>query len=86
MMKLLSFCSKKQPVEEVEGNHLLGKEQEKLVVKEKVLEQKSIEVDYEERRILKTSSPEGYDLVLWGDLKTMIEPNEEDEIWRNQQD
>ncbi|GKD29670.1 hypothetical protein Tco_1240448, partial [Tanacetum coccineum] len=33
-----------------------------------------------------TASPEGYDLLLWGDLKTMIEPNEEDEIWRNQQD
>ncbi|GJY42300.1 hypothetical protein Tco_0429570 [Tanacetum coccineum] len=33
-----------------------------------------------------TTSPEGYDLLLWGDLKTLIEPNEEDEIWRNQQD
>ncbi|GKC85575.1 hypothetical protein Tco_1141292 [Tanacetum coccineum] len=33
-----------------------------------------------------TASPEGYDLLLWGDLKTLIEPNEEDEIWRNQQD
>ncbi|GJS06056.1 hypothetical protein Tco_0362852 [Tanacetum coccineum] len=32
------------------------------------------------------ASPEGYDLLLWGDLKTLIEPNEEDEIWRNQQD
>ncbi|GJY63607.1 hypothetical protein Tco_0465067 [Tanacetum coccineum] len=33
-----------------------------------------------------TTSPKGYDLLLWGDLKTLIEPNEEDEIWRNQQD
>ncbi|GJZ74366.1 hypothetical protein Tco_0638512 [Tanacetum coccineum] len=32
------------------------------------------------------ASPKGYDLLLWGDLKTMIEPNEKDEIWRNQQD
>ncbi|GJT55579.1 hypothetical protein Tco_0990633 [Tanacetum coccineum] len=32
-----------------------------------------------------TASPKGYDLLLWGDLKTMIKPNEEDEIWRNQQ-
>ncbi|GJW52039.1 hypothetical protein Tco_0093390 [Tanacetum coccineum] len=31
-----------------------------------------------------TTSPEGYDLMLWGDLKTLFEPNEEDEIWRNQ--
>ncbi|GJU24888.1 hypothetical protein Tco_1163509 [Tanacetum coccineum] len=32
------------------------------------------------------TSPEGYDLLLWGDMKTLIEPNEEDEIWKNQQD
>ncbi|GKA03657.1 hypothetical protein Tco_0676438, partial [Tanacetum coccineum] len=33
-----------------------------------------------------TASPEGYDLLLWGDLMTMLEPNDEDEIWRDQQD
>ncbi|GJS27341.1 hypothetical protein Tco_0487961 [Tanacetum coccineum] len=33
-----------------------------------------------------TISPEGYDLLLWGDLKILFEPNEEDEIWKNQQD
>ncbi|GJS90123.1 hypothetical protein Tco_0772759 [Tanacetum coccineum] len=33
-----------------------------------------------------TTSPEGYDLLLWGDLKFLFEPNEEDEIWKNQQD
>ncbi|GKD79805.1 hypothetical protein Tco_1342426 [Tanacetum coccineum] len=33
-----------------------------------------------------TTSPEGYDLLLWGDLKTLFKPNEEDEIWKNQQD
>ncbi|GJT88124.1 hypothetical protein Tco_1069841 [Tanacetum coccineum] len=27
-----------------------------------------------------TTSTEGYDLLLWGDLKTLIEPNEEDEV------
>ncbi|GKD02203.1 hypothetical protein Tco_1177177, partial [Tanacetum coccineum] len=31
-----------------------------------------------------TISPEGYDLMLWGDLKTLFEPDEEDEVWRNQ--
>ncbi|GKE33534.1 hypothetical protein Tco_1452856 [Tanacetum coccineum] len=30
------------------------------------------------------TSPEGYDLLLWGDLKTLFEPNEENEIWKNQ--
>nr|GEW42563.1 retrotransposon protein, putative, unclassified [Tanacetum cinerariifolium] len=29
-------------------------------------------------------APEGYDLILWGDLKTMIEPNKEDKVWKNQ--
>ncbi|GKC22991.1 ribonuclease H-like domain-containing protein [Tanacetum coccineum] len=33
-----------------------------------------------------TTSPKGYDLLHWGDLKTFFEPNEEDEIWKNQQD
>ncbi|GJU99506.1 hypothetical protein Tco_1328777 [Tanacetum coccineum] len=32
-----------------------------------------------------TISPEGYDLLLWGDLKTLFEPCEENEVWRNQQ-
>ncbi|GJS44510.1 hypothetical protein Tco_0569553 [Tanacetum coccineum] len=34
----------------------------------------------------KSLAPEGYDLILWGDLKAMIKPNEEDEVWRNQQE
>ncbi|GKB27283.1 hypothetical protein Tco_0866684 [Tanacetum coccineum] len=33
-----------------------------------------------------TKSPEGYELLLWGDLKILFEPNEDDEIWKNQQD
>ncbi|GKF10436.1 hypothetical protein Tco_0048362, partial [Tanacetum coccineum] len=28
--------------------------------------------------------PEGFDLMLWGDLHTLFEPDEDDEIWRNQ--
>ncbi|GJS94968.1 putative reverse transcriptase domain-containing protein [Tanacetum coccineum] len=32
------------------------------------------------------SRPEGYDLMLWGDLHTLFEPDEEDEIWKNQQE
>ncbi|GKB44134.1 putative ribonuclease H-like domain-containing protein [Tanacetum coccineum] len=30
------------------------------------------------------SRPEGYDLMLWGDLHTLFELDEEDEIWKNQ--
>nr|GEW59780.1 hypothetical protein [Tanacetum cinerariifolium] len=32
------------------------------------------------------NDPEGYDLILWGYLKTLVESSEDDEIWRNQQD
>ncbi|GKD82267.1 hypothetical protein Tco_1349106, partial [Tanacetum coccineum] len=32
----------------------------------------------------RTSSPEGYDLMLWGDLKILFEPDEEDKVWKNQ--
>nr|GEU95461.1 hypothetical protein [Tanacetum cinerariifolium] len=32
------------------------------------------------------NTPEGYNLLLWGDLKVMFKPNAEDEIWSNQQD
>ncbi|GJZ14744.1 hypothetical protein Tco_0550421 [Tanacetum coccineum] len=28
--------------------------------------------------------PEGYDLMFWGDLHTMFEPNADDELWKNQ--
>nr|GEY44650.1 hypothetical protein [Tanacetum cinerariifolium] len=34
----------------------------------------------------KDNTPEGYNLLLWGDLKVMFEPNAEDAIWSNQQD
>ncbi|GJT31896.1 hypothetical protein Tco_0922315 [Tanacetum coccineum] len=33
-----------------------------------------------------TTSLEGYDRLLWGDLITLFEPSEEDEIWKTQQD
>ncbi|GJS15267.1 hypothetical protein Tco_0409739 [Tanacetum coccineum] len=34
----------------------------------------------------KMKKPEAEALVLWGDLKTIFEPDESDEIWKNQQD
>ncbi|GJR29455.1 hypothetical protein Tco_1105687 [Tanacetum coccineum] len=33
-----------------------------------------------------TRPEEGYEIVLWGDLKIMFDPHVEDQIWRNQQD
>ncbi|GJU04079.1 hypothetical protein Tco_1114417 [Tanacetum coccineum] len=33
-----------------------------------------------------TTTPEGIDLILWGDLKTMFEANAVDELWKNQED
>ncbi|GJX01839.1 hypothetical protein Tco_0185752, partial [Tanacetum coccineum] len=34
----------------------------------------------------KSTKPEGYDLILWEDLKVLFKPNEDDEIWKNQQE
>ncbi|GJZ81219.1 putative ribonuclease H-like domain-containing protein [Tanacetum coccineum] len=34
----------------------------------------------------KDNTPEGYNLLLWGDFNVMFKPNAEDEIWSNQQD
>ncbi|GJT11722.1 hypothetical protein Tco_0858764 [Tanacetum coccineum] len=34
----------------------------------------------------KTASPEGYDILLWGDLFIVFEPSEDDDIWKAQQD
>ncbi|GJV43262.1 hypothetical protein Tco_1427798 [Tanacetum coccineum] len=31
-----------------------------------------------------TLRPKGYDLMLWGDLKILFQPDEEDEVWRHQ--
>ncbi|GJU82499.1 hypothetical protein Tco_1284864 [Tanacetum coccineum] len=31
-----------------------------------------------------TITPEGVDLVIWGDLRTMFDANAEDELWQNQ--
>ncbi|GKB79214.1 hypothetical protein Tco_0946109, partial [Tanacetum coccineum] len=33
-----------------------------------------------------TRPEEGYERVLWGDLKTMFDPYVKDQVWRNQQD
>nr|GEX01085.1 hypothetical protein [Tanacetum cinerariifolium] len=33
----------------------------------------------------KSTTPEGVDLILWGDLRTMFEVNAEDELWKNQE-
>ncbi|GJR74308.1 putative ribonuclease H-like domain-containing protein [Tanacetum coccineum] len=33
-----------------------------------------------------TSTPEGIDLILWGSLRTMFEANEEDDLWKNQEE
>ncbi|GJY54412.1 hypothetical protein Tco_0446076 [Tanacetum coccineum] len=31
-----------------------------------------------------SSTPEGFDLMLWGDLHTLFDPDEDDEIWKDQ--
>ncbi|GKA65394.1 hypothetical protein Tco_0765101, partial [Tanacetum coccineum] len=33
-----------------------------------------------------TTPPEGIDLLLWGDLRTMFESKEDDKLWNNQEE
>ncbi|GJZ11816.1 hypothetical protein Tco_0546575 [Tanacetum coccineum] len=42
---------------------------------------KLVKAKYESTRLV-----EDLDLLLWGDLKTMFEPDVEDNVWRNQQE
>ncbi|GJW91603.1 hypothetical protein Tco_0169156 [Tanacetum coccineum] len=30
------------------------------------------------------NTPEGYNLMLWGDLKILVDPEQDDDIWKNQ--
>ncbi|GKE09590.1 hypothetical protein Tco_1413141, partial [Tanacetum coccineum] len=61
-------------------------EEESLDVESLATKQDMLELYRLVKDRFQTATPEGYDLLLWGDLKTLIKPNEEDEIWRNQQD
>ncbi|GJS30807.1 hypothetical protein Tco_0491427 [Tanacetum coccineum] len=61
-------------------------EEESLNIESLATKQDVLELYRLVKERFQTASPEGYDLLLWGDLKTMMEPNKEDEIWRNQQD
>ncbi|GKA92388.1 hypothetical protein Tco_0814313 [Tanacetum coccineum] len=38
------------------------------------------------KEMYKSTSPEGYDRLLWGDLITLFDSSKEDEIWKAQQD
>ncbi|GJS31746.1 hypothetical protein Tco_0492366 [Tanacetum coccineum] len=61
-------------------------EEESLDVESLATKQDVLELYRLVKERFQIASLKGYDLLLWGDLKTLIEPNEEDEIWRNQQD
>ncbi|GJW18751.1 hypothetical protein Tco_0026187 [Tanacetum coccineum] len=37
-------------------------------------------------KIFETTPPEGIDLLLWGDLRTMFESKEDDKLWKNQEE
>ncbi|GJT97090.1 hypothetical protein Tco_1092608 [Tanacetum coccineum] len=61
-------------------------EEESLDVESLATKQDVLELYKLVKERFQTASPEGYDLLIWGDLNTLIEPDEEDEIWRCQQD
>ncbi|GJS55737.1 hypothetical protein Tco_0629099 [Tanacetum coccineum] len=57
-------------------------EEEDLKTFLKIVPDKERIIDYER---FETITPEGVDLVLWGDLRTMFEANTEDKLWQNQE-
>ncbi|GJZ16160.1 hypothetical protein Tco_0551837 [Tanacetum coccineum] len=69
------------------------KEEEDLKTFLKIVPDKEGMIDYEVLEKIfpigikrfKTITPEGIDLVLWGDLRTMFDANTEDELWQNQE-
>nr|GEW36220.1 hypothetical protein [Tanacetum cinerariifolium]GEW37503.1 hypothetical protein [Tanacetum cinerariifolium] len=78
--KMIQESPKSDEEESVGYEH----EKEELRMWLTVVSDKEETVDLE---ILSTKQyPEGYNMLLWGDLKVMFEPNAEDEIWSNQQD
>ncbi|GJU28336.1 hypothetical protein Tco_1166957, partial [Tanacetum coccineum] len=32
------------------------------------------------------NNPVGYDLLLWGDLEILVDPKQDDDIWKNEQE
>nr|GEV50762.1 hypothetical protein [Tanacetum cinerariifolium] len=69
---------------------LTYEEQEKHTVEERMLEvldrQDVLDLHKIVMERFPANNPEGYDLILWEDLKTLMESSEDDEIWKNQQD
>ncbi|GJY91390.1 hypothetical protein Tco_0506586 [Tanacetum coccineum] len=68
-----------------------AKRKKSLPRKRSIVKRQKLEEDAEKEELkglvkerYSASRPEGYDLMLWGDLHTLFEPDEEDEIWKNQ--
>ncbi|GJW32609.1 hypothetical protein Tco_0052641 [Tanacetum coccineum] len=84
-----------QNIEPMDAEHGSEKEKspekstEKIVEEDVDTQEEMKEVVVEELyRLVKNrysaSRPEGFDLMLWGDLHTLFEPDEDDEIWKDQ--
>ncbi|GJV17036.1 putative ribonuclease H-like domain-containing protein [Tanacetum coccineum] len=47
----------------------------------------SLDLEVLHRLVMKRfqdNTPEGYNLMLWGDLKILVDPEQDDDIWKNQ--
>ncbi|GKA23702.1 hypothetical protein Tco_0709735 [Tanacetum coccineum] len=71
--------AKRQKLEDAAEEQKSAKNEEETVDPE-ILSAKLVMKRFED------NTPEGYNLLLWGDLKIMFKPNAEDEVWSNQQD
>ncbi|GJU24610.1 hypothetical protein Tco_1163231 [Tanacetum coccineum] len=77
-------ASKKQKSPEKEKSPEKDMKRKKLLLK---IKKKKMDVEQLFRLVKErysSSAPEGFDLMLWGDLHTLFEPDEDDEIWKDQ--
>ncbi|GJV13701.1 hypothetical protein Tco_1355242 [Tanacetum coccineum] len=63
--------------EKEERRHFLG-------IGRQLLTRKDVEELSVSKERYSNKAPEGYDLMLWGDLHTLFEPDKDDEIWRDE--
>ncbi|GJT70666.1 hypothetical protein Tco_1029952 [Tanacetum coccineum] len=83
--KVWDFNQHIEPMDSEHGSKKM-KSPEKMKSAEKIKEED--DATQKEMKEIKerysTSRPEGYDLMLWGDVHTLFEPDEEDKLWKNQ--
>nr|GEV70356.1 hypothetical protein [Tanacetum cinerariifolium] len=86
LIKQIKYVQARIDADALLAERLQQKEREQFTVDEQARIQDITDLYRLVKERNETTSPEGYDLLLWGDLITLFEPSEEDVIWKAQQD